>query len=195
MIRFLFDKFRKAPGPLKEARLVVADLAEELLDLAEHYAGRIGEGKGPWSDLPWSKDACDGRPKIPTGAETSSAQRSSAGEAPSEPPYPPARSLEVDPRLATALGVPANNKTQEFKVLAILWDAKSRAADNLSAKAVSEHGERLGIAIRHENVRKVIRMRLGPFVDVHTEKTGSATVYRYRISDEGESYFVSKYLR
>ncbi|MDD5306407.1 MAG: hypothetical protein PHU25_03720 [Deltaproteobacteria bacterium] len=195
MIRFLFDKFRAAPGPLKEARLIVADLAEEILDLAAHYAEKMREPKGQWEDVDGSKKACERHPSAKPGPGKSATERPSIGEEPSEPSHPPTRSLEVDPRFATALGLPANNKTQEFKVLAILWDAKSRGMDNLSAKAVSEHGERLGVAIRHENVRKVIRTRLGAFVDVHTEKTGSATVYRYRISTEGESHFVSKYLR
>jgi hypothetical protein len=40
MLRFLLDKFKQTPGPLKEARLIVGDIAEEILDLAEYYLKR-----------------------------------------------------------------------------------------------------------------------------------------------------------
>ena len=43
MLRFLLEKFREAPGPLKQPRLIVADLAEEVLDLAEHYLHKDGQ--------------------------------------------------------------------------------------------------------------------------------------------------------
>ena len=47
MLRFLLDKFRQAPGPLKQTRLIVGDLAEEIIDLASYYVYRkkIGEEK------------------------------------------------------------------------------------------------------------------------------------------------------
>ena len=37
MLKSLINKFRDTPGPLKQARVIVGDMAEELVDLAEHY--------------------------------------------------------------------------------------------------------------------------------------------------------------
>ena len=53
----------------------------------------------------------------------------------------------------------------------------------------------MGLSIRHENVRKVIRMRLDKYVDVHAEGVGSGTVYRYRISSDGITYFTTNYFK
>ncbi len=198
MLRFLLDKFKDAPGPLKQTRLIAGDLAEEILDLAEYYIGR-------------RKSTCDGG-----AASTGHAPPCSVPDAPitemqgsidreaKSPKVPaivrekkdpgPSRTLDVPEKLATALDTPQNKKKQEFKVLAILWDARQRELGTLSAKSVSEHGAKLGLAIRHENVRKVIRMRLDKQVETRTEQVGSGSIYRYQISPAGTTYFESKYL-
>ena len=42
MLRFVLEKLRESPGPLKQARIIASDLAEEVLDVAEHYIDRWG---------------------------------------------------------------------------------------------------------------------------------------------------------
>ncbi len=184
MIRFFIDVFRNAPGPFKKPRILVADISEELLDLIK---SRIA---GPTSGTAAPCPDCGGR--SPAKDSTS----------PTDPPAPAAASAgknntlpAVDPRLRTALSSPANLKKQTFKVLAILWDVHCRNPRPLSAKEVSTHGkEALGLQILHENVRKVIRMKLEPWVTVQTEGKGNSSIYRYVISDEGVRYFEKHYL-
>ena len=65
---------------------------------------------------------------------------------------------------------------------------------NLSAKQLSEHGAKLGLEIRHENIRKVIRMRLENYVDIHQDRRHGHTLYNYKITDKGANYFNEKYL-
>lgn len=81
-----------------------------------------------------------------------------------------------------------------FKVLAVLMDASQRGKGPLTAKEVSDHGEKLGIAIRHENVRKVIRMRLDKQVEIRSEQVGNRSIYKYRISPAGIDFFTEKYM-
>ena len=175
MIRFLIDKFRQAPGPLKQVRLITADLAEEVVDLAEHYIrGR--------SDFAETVDDYPEREPPPP---------------PEPPPDPEAQpeKLEVADRLAKAINTPGNKRKQEFKVLAILWDAREREMGPLSAKAISQHGEKIALKIRHENVRKVIRMRLEKYIKVHTEGVGNGTIYRYELDSRGIKYFETTYFK
>lgn len=191
MLRFLLDKFKQAPGPFKQARLVTGDLAEEMLDLSDYYLKRI-------------------RTRIHGGFIVNESQKSTvvlprerddsiahAGKIATKMPGAPEsqeRQLEVSPELGKALDVAQFRKKQEFKVLAILYDANSRGLGQLSAKEVSEHGLKLGLAIRHENVRKVIRMRLDQKIDVQTVVAGNGSIYKYSISKVGIDYFKSKYL-
>ncbi len=200
MLRFLLDKFRDAPGPLKQTRLIASDLAEEILDLAEYYISRrkstCDSNAAPTGHAP----PCSGADAPSTETQGSIDRETNPPKAPAngrakekKDPGPP-RTLDVPEKLATALDIPQNKKKQEFKVLAILWDARQRELGTLSAKAVSEHGAKLGLAIRHENVRKVIRMRLDKQVETRTEQVGSGSIYRYQISPAGTTYFESKYL-
>jgi hypothetical protein len=101
----------------------------------------------------------------------------------------------VDKRLEAALDNTQNKKKQEFKILAILWDADQRQMGKLTAKSVSDHGEKLGVSIRHENVRKVIRMRLDKHVEIHTEQVGNGNIYKYKLSPLGTDYFENRYLK
>ncbi len=210
MFRFLIEKLKQAPGPLKQPRLILGDLAEELLDLTEHYLNRL-RGRAPES-TPHAP---------PAPVEVRSQPPRSASSAPKEEPEPKAtskpakkkakkssskkvaarsvkappvkRTLEVDERLSKTLDHPSNQKKQDFKVLAILWDAKQRDLGFMSAKEISKHGEKLGLVIRHENVRKVIRMRLEDSIEIHTEQGGNGSVYRYRLASGGSSYFEETY--
>jgi hypothetical protein len=187
MIRFLIDKFRQAPGPLKQVRLITADLAEEVVDLAEHYIRGRSDFAEPLDDGFDSKPADVGPPAEP--AAEAKTKKSAGDKAPEEA----TETLEVEERLGAAIETPGNKRKQEFKVLAILWDAREREMGPLSAKAISQHGEKIGLKIRHENVRKVIRMRLEPASKVHTEGVGNGTIYRYEIDAPGIEYFEATY--
>ncbi|MCK9522590.1 MAG: hypothetical protein M0R76_06010 [Proteobacteria bacterium] len=103
-------------------------------------------------------------------------------------------SKKCDPRLKEAMGRNGNIRKQAFKVLAILWDADQKNLGPLSAKALSLHGENIKLPIRHENVRKVIRMRLERYVHIHPQEMGNGTVYRYNLSKEGHAHFETTYL-
>ncbi len=184
MIKFLLEKFRQAPGPMKQPRLIVADLAEEAIDLLTVYLKREQDAGGTGHHVETAYPA----PSSPSKGD-SDATTEKAGTDPGKTES----GLELDPRLATAVEATGNKRKQEFKVLAILWDAKERDIAPMSAKAISQHGIEMGLSIRHENVRKVIRMRLDKYVDVHAEGVGSGTVYRYRISSDGIKYFTTSY--
>ena len=200
MIRFLLDQFRNMPGPLKKPRILVADLAEEVLDIAEHLIKK--------NDSSGLNSSCC----APTGASSDSAPSPGASSSSSISDAAPVAEMKsttsspadggiagasvVDARLVAAIAVPGNIRKQEFKVLAILWDAYNARIGALSAKAISKRGEDvLKVQIRHENVRKVIRMRLENYVKVHAQGVGNGTVYNYELSEAGAEYFVSTYLK
>ena len=194
MIRFLIDQFRNAPGPLKKPRILAADLAEEILGLAEHY---LKKGDSAASVSNYSSSATASSPPPPPATAPVSTPADSVGFSVEETTTgaAPATAVELDPRLNSAIAVPANMRKQEFKVLAILWDAYQKKVGALSAKAISRRGEEeLKVQIRHENVRKVIRMRLENYVRVHAQGVGNGTVYNYELSDAGAEYFESMYL-
>ena len=198
MIRFLIDQFRNAPGPLKKPRILAADLAEEILDLAEHFLKRGDSGStvsNPFGSV--SSSSASPAPDAQTSASSTSAASpvvSSAAEKPAA--SEPKAAAVLDPRLRDAIGIPTNIRKQEFKVLAILWDAWQKKVGALSAKAISKRGEdELNVPIRHENVRKVIRMRLENYVKVHAQGVGNGTVYNYELSEAGAEYFESTYLK
>jgi len=198
MIRFIIEKFRTASGPLKQPRLILADIAEELLDTAQQYmnqrSGDRGDGESrDASGGDYRATSAEARPAPGPGAPAETESNGAGAGSGAPPPLP--RALEVDPRLARAMSDATNVRKQDFKVLAILWDAHHRGLVPLSAKAVSDHGVQIGLAIRHENVRKVIRMRLEKYVDYHNEGAGSATIYRYAMNPVGRDYFEATYLR
>ncbi|MBN2718021.1 MAG: hypothetical protein JXX14_19385 [Deltaproteobacteria bacterium] len=202
MIRFLIDQFRNMPGPLKKPRILVADLTEEVLDIAEHF---LKKGDSAYKDT----DCCGCGNGTTAASETAAPPAAPAQPTPVEseasvgttaPAGPKAKTggkaSDIDPRLAASIMVPANVRKQEFKVLAILWDAYSKNIGALSAKAISKRGEDiLNVQIRHENVRKVIRMRLENYVKVHAQGVGNGTVYNYELAEAGAAYFASTYLK
>jgi hypothetical protein len=190
MIRFLIDQFRQAPGPLKQARLIAADLAEEVVDLAEHYL----KGKSGFAE---TVDAEPDAPSAGSSGKTAVAEppATKTAKTAAVKPKPVTETIDVDARLGEAIETPGNKRKQEFKVLAILWDARSRETGPLSAKAISQHGEKIDLKIRHENVRKVIRTRLEKYIRVHTEGMGNGTIYRYEIDKPGIEYFEQTYFK
>ncbi len=208
MIKFLIEKFRHTPGPLQQPRTLIADLAEEVYDILETHLKKDKDSDDSYS-------CCSSAVSTPCAGEQTEEAVAPAAETPlpveeKTTPRPAEKQttepdtgesvssvelLTVDDRLNTAFETPGNQRKQTFKVLAILWDAKSRKMEPMSAKAVSRHGEQIGLSIRHENVRKVIRMKLDQFVNVQTEGVGRGTVYRYQISSAGEEHFTNEYFK
>lgn len=204
MLRFLLDKFKDSPGPFKDFRLIVGDIAEELMDLTLYYANQLIHRKPqPPVSAPAEKPSVTQdthRPSQPTKQKAApksdkpKKKRIVQNKKRAPEKSEPVRSIDVPPILASALDKPANRKKQEFKVLAILWDVQSRKLHAMSAKEISEHGKLLGLVIRHENVRKVIRMRLEKYIDIITRENSSGSVYYYALAESGMDYFETRYL-
>jgi hypothetical protein len=181
---------------MKQVRLVAADLAEEILDLAEQYAKQfldkdegVGVGRSCRPPHPYSPPSSEKETENPANP----LERQCAEPAvESKPPWD--AQPDTAPQLRTASANAANRKKQEFKVLAILWDASEHDLSALTAQEISAHGEKLGLSIRHENVRKVIRMRLKKYVVTSRETKGNSTVFHFRLSAAGKEFFVSQYL-
>ncbi len=196
MVRFLLDKFKKSTGPLKDTRQAVGDVFEELLDIADHYIKRFRKQDSVSSEeIPLSESSAP--PFSETDKPAESPNVASAAKSPKRKASEgsePKRTLEIPHALAAAVDTASNRKKQEFKVLAILWDANNRGMGNLSAKQLSDHGSKLGLEIRHENIRKVIRMRLENYVDIHQDRRQGHTLYNYKITQKGAAFFHDKYL-
>jgi hypothetical protein len=198
MIRFFLDKFRDTPGPLQQVRLVAGDLAEEVLDIAEHYLKRLQNGNDSEFD---QHNACCSptsekteSPHDNSSPKTEREGMSTSTSAPSTARADSGPSVDVPSELAAAIDFPANKKKQEFKILAILWDIHRCQKGPTSAKEVSKYGKKLNLSIRHENVRKVIRMKLDKQVDIKIEEVGNTKIYVYEISGFGIEYFRAKYM-
>lgn len=196
MLRFLLDKFKETSGPLKDTRVAVGDVLEELLDVADHYIKRLRkQDTVAREEIPASESTSS---SPPVAEENNVSLNTSTAAAPSKREASekamPTRTLKVPKELAAAVDATLNRKKQEFKVLAILWDANNRAMGSLSAKQLSDHGAKLGLEIRHENIRKVIRMRLENYVDIHQDRRQGHTLYHYKITPKGVNYFSNKYL-
>ncbi len=185
MIRFFLDRIREASGPLKQLRLLACDILEEFIDTAEHYSKlHLKKCKDQNTDqevsmhtqqtqdtsrLSKTKDFC-------VDCLNFSSQNVS---------------LTFD----EAILVPANKKKQEFKALAILWDVHHKGKGALSANDLTNYGLSIGLSIRHENLRKVIRMQLSDYVNrIVNDKSGVGISSLYEINNKGIAYFEKKYL-
>jgi hypothetical protein len=246
MFRFLIQKIKETPGPLKQTRIVLGDLTEEILDLAEYYWKQRRErddehGCGAWQVPPCHEDAgkkgaveqvthkSDPEPPLPARQEAAvvpktppkpqvkvegKAKSGPASKKVARPKSQPAKSatskaaapktidsnsdvspLEPMPRLAQAMTDPENLKKQDFKVLGILWDLEQRGMLGMNANDLSAHGERLGLVIRHENIRKVIRLRLSEYVETIRFLEDGASLYRYELTKAGVQYFEKTFLK
>jgi len=189
MVRFIIDKFRHAPGPLKQPRLIMADLAEEIMDLISQYMGKSVDFEeiqkpAPPTDYPTTATA---QSKAPEPSKTSPPKIES-----DTPPFKPTLK-DIDANLLTAIKISKNRRKQNFKILAILIDAKNRDMAPLSAMEVSKHGKKLGLDIRHENVRKVIKLHLNKHVTVNPKGVANRTIYHYEINQAGISHFKTTY--
>ena len=215
MLKFLIDKLKESSGPLKQVRLVVGDVIEEVVDLAGHYIRKLRNSPAPAvpdvispeipqtpSDSPEQvvpqkkkspQQSAASKPAKPAARSKKSSAAAAKKNKTAKKTEPP-RTIDVPPELAAALDNTANRRKQEFKVLSILWDARNRNMGGMSAKALSEHGTNLGLAIRHENIRKVIKMRLSNYVEILHEHGDRASINHYRLNDEGIDYFNKTFL-
>lgn len=206
MLKFIIDKIRENDGPLKSARLVIADIAEETVDVVSHYMNKIRKKSTAPSPAQPVKESVSTQNTSEAEVPPTSVSSSRKTKSPTKPKKSGTtkktkapekklkRTLDVSTELALALDTPANQRKQEFKVLAILWDAKQRNQNGMSAKDLSDHGAQLGLAIRHENIRKVIKMRLSTYVEIMQEANNRSSIYHYRLNDVGDTYFREKYL-
>jgi hypothetical protein len=193
MLKFFLDKMRDRHGPLKQFRLIVGDIVEELLDIASHYIHRPPDEK--------DTSLHSGVVEVPhfdtqneEGAQPISKSNQSSKRKKTHIEETSLRRLDTFPELTAALDSPANRKKQEFKVLAILWEANRRGLGELSAMDVADHGNKIGLVIRHENIRKVIRMQLTGYVDPIQNRKKGISIQQYRITPKGITYFEQKYL-
>jgi hypothetical protein len=108
----------------------------------------------------------------------------------------PAESVsgDLEEAFRVALGKASWVRKQEFKVLAIYWEARRRALGPITAKNGSSIGEELGLEIRHENIRKVIRTRLVEQIETTKVAESQPPTYQFEMTDEGVRYFVDEYL-
>ena len=190
MLRFVIDKFRQAPGPLKGPRLIAADLAEEVLELVKYYLDRQSDISNKRHVNNTFQNYSDGSRRA---GDSSDAQSRSAAAYGKDETANTGVLSDVDPDLRAAINKPGNQRKQDFKVLAILLDAKHKNLGPLSAKNLSKHGEKLNLQIRHENARKVIRERLDKLVTTHSQGIESSTIYRYEITSAGIEYLKTIY--
>jgi hypothetical protein len=204
MIRFLIDQFRQAPGPLKQTRLLIADLSEEVLDLAKAYLkNNTSDEASPYSTEPDAEsEAAPAIHSVSTpAAQTDNNTEQKTEPAPAQKTEPPAEATKnsddkaLKEQLKKALADPKNQRKQPFKIMAVLFDAQNSNAGPLLGKEVSEYGaEHLNIKISPENVRKVIRLKLGDYVSIKKHGNCVHAAYKYQLTDTGAKYFISTYL-
>jgi hypothetical protein len=83
---------------------------------------------------------------------------------------------------------------QEPKVLAIFWKARRAGMGPITAKVAASLGRDLGLDIRHENVRKVVRSKLEGKIEQSAVPDSQPTTFAYELNDAGEEYFVERFL-
>lgn len=99
-----------------------------------------------------------------------------------------------DEAFAAAIAKPKWVRKQVFKVLAIFWTAHQRDLGPITAKNASAIGDELGLVIRHENVRKVIRTRLTDEIETSTVEESQPPTYQYEMKEAGVQFFTEEYL-
>ncbi len=191
MIRFLIDQFRQAPGPFKSSRLLIADLSEEIIDLAKQYLNddeqniefipeeqvtNITSITDTDTDKKIETKDPDKKNKKKTVSKTRTRNKQSAA-------------------FKKAIRDPKNQRKQQFKTLAILFETYNNNQEALSGKELSKFGEKyLQLKISPENIRKVIRFKLSEYVDIETVGKGTHTAFKYKLTDNGINFFTSTYL-
>lgn len=188
MLRILTSLIRNAPGPFKGARALAADLVEGLVDVVSPPPEVVPPPPPP--------------PAAPVEPEPS---RQAAG-APPPAPVPQPKPAETPKADATPKGKDVGKafkkaigradwvRRQDFKVLAIFWEARRRGMGRLTAKKAASLGSELGLVIRHENVRKVVRTRLADSIETTTVPDSQPPTFEYELTADGAARFEQEYL-
>ena len=78
--------------------------------------------------------------------------------------------------------------------MAIFWTAHRQSPKPLTAKKAAKLGSDLGLVIRHENIRKVVRTRLTEKIETSTVPDSQPPTFQYAINEAGVEFFESEYL-
>jgi hypothetical protein len=189
MIRFFIDQFRNAPGPFKKSRLLIADISDEIIDMAKAYISPEIE-ENVFSETVAQSEVSSKKESKKDSEETSQKEKSN------KPQKTKPANTRKNPKFEAAIKDPKNTKKQQFKVLSILFDVKMKNMGPTTGKDLSKHGKDvLGIIIAPENIRKIIRLKLGDYITIETYGTGTHTAYKYILTNDGEKYFTTTYLQ
>ena len=201
MLRIMTSFLRNAPGPLKGARALTADLLEGLADVVSPPKDvdlpPPSEPYAPPERVVHDKPSEAG--SEPPSAEEPT-EEAKAPEAPVDEPVAettadaPEPNADLQAAFDKALEKPAWVRKQDFKVLAIYWQAQQQQKGPLTAKKASTLGGELGLTIRHENIRKVIRTRLDDKIESSTVEGSQPPTFQYEILDVGAQFFEQEYL-
>lgn len=196
MLRVLTSLIRNVPGPFKGPRALTADFLEGLIDVISPPVD--AEQAPPPSPAPASEKRAEPAPA--TDGATAPA-RPSPAPAPHIEEERPAISWDGAPpagdharRFKDALTRADWLRSQDFKVLAIFYEANRRGLGPITAKGAAKLGEEIGVTIRHENVRKVVRTRLTEWIDTTMVADSQPPTFQYGMSENGVSHFETEYL-
>jgi hypothetical protein len=200
MIRVLTSLIRNAPGPFKGPRALTADFLEGLIDVVSPPVDAepapppkpVAVEKRP---EPARVSASDAAPQKPAALQKPAAPQPVAGSAPARKGGDGVhRAGDRAAKLREALTRADWLRSQDFKVLAIFFEAHHREMGAITAKGAAKLGAEIGLTIRHENIRKVVRTRLTEWVDTTMVVDSQPPTFQYEINETGVEHFESEYL-
>lgn len=199
MLRVLTSLIRNAPGPFRGARALTADFIDGLVDVVsppvdaeqpvpppgvradeEGYTSQIKDREERSSSRESGKAAGDGDAKEAKSPAAAADSGSPKGD--------------LEAALKKSIGRKDWVRRQDFKVLAIFWEADRRGLEALTAKKASKLGSEIGVTIRHENIRKVIRTRLTEKIETTTVPDSQPPTFQYEMTSIGKTFFEKEYL-
>ena len=161
---------------------MTADLLEGVMDVVSPPA--------EVDQAPYSPPV-DSGPPAPEPEPVKEKAEPAPAEEKAEPAAPDA---DLEEAFAEAITRAGWVRRQDFKVLAIFWQARRRDLGPITAKAASALGGELDLVIRHENVRKVVRTRLKDRIETSTVPDSQPPTFQYEINDAGATFFEQEYL-
>jgi hypothetical protein len=176
---------RNAPGPFRGARALTADFIDGLIDVV---SPPVDAEQPP----PPMRDDADhvsatNRDEGPPRKTSDDAKKSKA--AASGP-----KTSDLQGAFKKSLGRTDWVRRQDFKVLAIFWEANRQELEALTAKKASKLGSDIGLTIRHENIRKVVRTRLTDKIETSTVPDSQPPTFQYKMTNAGKTFFEKEYL-
>lgn len=193
MLRVLTSVIRNAPGPFRGARALTADFIDGLIDVISPPVD--AEQPAP----PPSSSAHDGG--FDTAAKSREDRSSSTASGDSKEVKPSVTSSDsgqsndnLEAAFKKSIGRTDWVRRQDFKVMAIFWEANRRGLDALTAKKAAKLGIEVGLTIRHENIRKVVRTRLNEKIETTTVPDSQPPTFQYEITSQGKTFFEKEYL-